>query len=67
MPVILEAILVSLGMLFIFALAFLALFLLAITLSPIERGLSKMIWDATTPKRPGTVPQGSFRDFSRKH
>lgn len=68
MPVILEAILVSLGMLFIFALAFLALFLLAITLSPIERGLSKMIWDATAPKRPEVgTPKGSFRDFSRKH
>lgn len=68
MPVILEAILVSLGMLFIFALAFLGLFLLAITLSPIERGLSKMIWDATTPKKPAAAaPKGSFRDFSRKH
>jgi hypothetical protein len=68
MPVVLEAILVSLGMLFIFALAFLGLFLLAITLSPIERGLSKMIWDATTPKRPAPVVQkGSFRDFSSRH
>ncbi|MFA7403002.1 MAG: hypothetical protein WC007_03345 [Pelobacteraceae bacterium] len=68
MPVILEAILVSFGMLFIFALAFLALFLLAITMSPIERGLSKMIWDATTPKRPVPAPpKGSYRDFSRKH
>lgn len=66
MPVVLEAILVSLGMLFIFALAFLGLFLLAITLSPIERSLSKMIWDATTPKRP-EASKGSFRDFSRKH
>lgn len=68
MPVILEAILVSAGMLIIFALAFLALFLLAITMSPIERGLSKMIWDATTPKRPAPAPpKGSFRDFSSKH
>lgn len=68
MPVILEAILVSAGMLFIFALAFLAVYLLAITMSPIERGLSKMIWDATNPKRPATVPlKGSFRDFSSKH
>lgn len=68
MPVILEAILVSAGMLIIFALAFLALYLLAITMSPIERGLSKMIWDATKPKRPAPVPhKGSFRDFSSKH
>ena len=68
MPVILEAILVSAGMLIIFALAFLGMYLLAITVSPIERGLSKMIWDATKPKRPLPVPpKGSFRDFSRNH
>jgi hypothetical protein len=68
MPVILEAILVSAGMLFIFFLAFLAIYLLAITMSPIERSLSKMIWDATKPKRPSSsIPTGSFRDFSRKH
>ena len=68
MPVILEAILVSAGMLIIFALAFLAIFLLAITMSPIERSLSKIIWDATTPKKlPTPTPKGSFRDFSKKH
>ena len=68
MPVVLEAILVSLGMLFIFAMAFLALFLLAIIMFPIERGLSKMIWDATKPKKPApAIPKGSFRDFSSKH
>ena len=68
MPVVLEAILVSFGMIFIFALAFIALYLLAITMFPIERSLSKIIWDATTPKRPLPVPpKGSFKDFSRKH
>jgi HAMP domain-containing protein len=68
MPVIIEAILVSAGMLLIFALAFFAMFLLAITMSPIERSLSKIIWDATAPKRPlPAPPKGSFRDFSRKH
>jgi hypothetical protein len=68
MPVILEAVLVSAGMLFIFAMAFLSIYLLAIIMSPIERGLSKMIWDATTPKRPTAIPpKGSFRDFSSKH
>lgn len=68
MPVIIEAILLSAGMLLIFFLAFVALFLLAITMTPIERSLSKMIWDATTPKRPlPTLPKGSFRDFSKKH
>ena len=68
MPVVLEAILVSAGMLLIFSLAFLAIFLLAITMAPIERGLSKMIWDATMPKKHLPVPpKGSFRDFSKKH
>ena len=68
MPVIIEAILVSAAMLLIFGLAFLAVFLLAVTMSPIERGLSKMIWDATKPKRREPVPlKGSFRDFSSKH
>lgn len=68
MPVIIEAILVSAGMLLMFGLAFLALFLLAITMSPIERSLSKIIWDATKPKRREPVPlKGSFRDFSSKH
>ena len=68
MPVVLEAILVSAGMMIIFGLAFLAIFLLAITMAPIERGLSKMIWDATMPKRPApSPPKGSFRDFSKKH
>lgn len=68
MPVIIEAILVSAGMLLMFGMAFLALFLLAVTMSPIERGLSKMIWDATMPKRvPPSQPKGSFRDFSSKH
>ena len=68
MPVILEAILVSAGMLLIFALAFVALFLLAISMMPVERSLSKMIWDATTPKKRAPIPaKGSFRDFSTKH
>lgn len=68
MPVIIEAILVSAGMLLMFGMAFLALFLLAVTMSPIERGLSKIIWDATKPKRlPVPQPKGSFRDFSSKH
>lgn len=68
MPVILEAILVSLGMIFIFALAFVALFLFAITMLPVEKSLSKIVWDATTPKRPiSAKAKGSFRDFSKNH
>ena len=68
MPVIIEAILLSAGMMLIFFLVFAALFLLAVTMMPIERSLSKMIWDAQTPKKPlPNLPKGSFRDFSKKH
>ena len=68
MPVILEAILTAAGMLIIFGMAFLAVFLLAIAMAPVERSLSKIIWDSTAPKRPlPQPPKGSFKDFSRKH
>lgn len=68
MPVILEAIVISAVMLLIFGIAFFALFLLAVAMAPVERGLSKIIWDSTTPKRPlPPPPKGSFRDFSKKH
>ena len=68
MPVIFEAILITFGMLMVFGSAFIAIFLLAITMAPIERSLSKIIWDSTTPKRPlPAPPKGSFRDFSKTH
>jgi Na+-transporting methylmalonyl-CoA/oxaloacetate decarboxylase gamma subunit len=67
MPLIIEAILMSMGMIVIFFLAFLVLFILALALAPIERELSKYIWTHTAPpplKVP--TPTGSFRDFSKK-
>jgi hypothetical protein len=70
MPVIVEAILVSAIMLLIFALAFLAMFLLAIAMFPIERELSKIVWESTAPKYKKSLPtprKGTFQDFSRKH
>jgi hypothetical protein len=68
MPLILEAIFMSAGMLIIFFLAFLVLFLLALTLAPIEKGLSQYIWSHTNPPPPKIpAPAGSFRDFSKKH
>ena len=67
MPIIIEAILVSAAMLLIFAMAFLAMFLLAISMFPVERGLSKIIWEATAPKKLRPPPKPSFRDFSKKH
>jgi hypothetical protein len=70
MPVILEAIFISVGMLLIFALAFLAMFLLALAMFPIERELSKIVWESTAPKYKRTLPtprKANFQDFSRKH
>lgn len=67
MPIIIEAILVSGAMLLIFAVAFLAIFLLAISMFPVERSLSKIIWEATAPKKLRPPPKPSFRDFSKKH
>lgn len=67
MPLIFEAFLMTMGMIIIFFLAFLVLFILALTLAPIERGLSNYIWTHTTPPPPkAPLPTGSFRDFSKK-
>jgi hypothetical protein len=69
MALIVEAIVISFGMILVFFVAFLVVFVLALFLSPIERGLSQFIWSQTTPPppRPATPTQGSFRDFSKKH
>jgi hypothetical protein len=68
MSLIVEAILMSMGMIVLFFLAFLVLYLLALTLAPIERGISNYIWLHTTPPPPKTpIPSGSFRDFSKKY
>lgn len=67
MPIILEAIAVSFGMMLIFAIAFFLVFLLALVMSPIEKSLSKMIWDNASQKMPLPKPKSSFRDFSKKH
>lgn len=67
MPLIVEAIFIALTMLVAFFLAFLMMFLLALFLSPIERGLSKFIWDHTSPSPPTPQKGPSYRDFSKKH
>ncbi|HIJ95148.1 MAG TPA: hypothetical protein HPP94_05335 [Desulfuromonadales bacterium] len=70
MPVVVEAIIVSFVMFLIFALTFLGMFLLAIAMFPIERELSKIVWESMAPKykRPLPTPRkGNFQDFSRKH
>ncbi len=66
MPPFIELIVVVVIMITAFFLVFLLMFLLALFLAPIERSLSKIIWESTSQPAP-TVPKGSFKDFSKKH
>ncbi|SJZ56300.1 hypothetical protein SAMN02745119_00978 [Trichlorobacter thiogenes] len=68
MPLFVEAIMVVVIMLACFFGVFLLLFLFALALFPVEKSLSKMVWDMTAPKRkPIPQPQGGFKGFSEKH
>ena len=67
MNVVFEAIVVSAIMLLIFFLAFFLVFLLAISMFPFEKELSKIVWDNAAKKPRKTVPiprKGGFPDFS---
>jgi len=63
MPPIIELIVVVAAMIGSFFLIFLLMFLLALFLAPIERSLSKIIWDMTAPAKRSS----SYKDFSKKH
>jgi hypothetical protein len=63
MPPIVELVVVVAAMIGSFFLVFLLMFLLALFLSPIERSLSKMVWDMMTPKKRAPQPR-SYKDFS---
>lgn len=71
MPVIVEVFLVSGAMILgVFAVFFL-IFLIALMMLPVEKSLSKVVWELTAPprKKPAT-PQESgagFKGFSQKH
>ncbi len=68
MPVIVEAFLVSIGMVFGFFMIFLLIFLVALMLLPVEKSLSKMVWEITMPRRSSTQQQSpGFKGFSQKH
>lgn len=67
MPPIVELVVIVVAMLGAFFLVFLLIFLLALFLSPIERSLSKAIWDMQSPPPPVPAKKGTFKDFSRKH
>ena len=66
MPVIVEVIMVSgIMILSVFA-VFGFVFLIALMLLPVEKSLSKIVWDMTAP--PKTTTQGAgFKGFSQKH
>jgi len=67
MPVFLEAIMVVAIMLASFFGVFLLLFLVALALFPVEKSLSKMVWDMTAPPKTKQIPQTGFKGFSEKH
>jgi hypothetical protein len=63
---IINAIVVTSQMMAIFFCAFFVVYLVALMLLPLERGLSKYIWDHTgTLKHIKT--KHSFREFSQRH
>lgn len=68
MPVFLELIMVVALMLLFFFAIFLVMFLVAIALLPVEKSLSKVVWEMTAPpkrKTPAAQP-GGFKGFSEK-
>ena len=67
MPVFVEVIFVTLVMIFSFFAVFVLVFLIALMFMPVEKSLSKMIWDMRAPKRPVQTQTGGFKGFSQKH
>jgi len=67
MPPVIEVFVIIFTMLSAFFLVFVFMYLLALFLSPIERSLSKMIWNMHPVPHVPTPPKGSFKDFSKKH
>lgn len=70
MSTILEIMMIVVVMLFCVVCVFLLLFIIASALFPVEKSLSKIVWDLMAPKRKPLPPpkqQGGFRGFSEKH
>ncbi len=70
MPIVIEIIMIVAVMLFCVVCVFLLLFVIASALFPVEKSLSKVVWELMTPKRkqlPSSKQQGGFRGFSEKH
>lgn len=62
-----NAIIVTSQMMAIFFCAFFVVYLLALLLLPVERGLSKYVWDHHAGTMKPAKVKGSFRDFSQRH
>lgn len=69
MPLFVEIIMVVAIMMACFFGVFLLLYLFALALFPVEKSLSKMVWDMTAPppSRTKQTPQPGFKGFSEKH
>ncbi|MGE3259981.1 MAG: hypothetical protein AB7J94_10110 [Geobacter sp.] len=71
MPIIVEVILASGAMILGVFAVFLLVFLIALMLLPVEKSLSKAVWEMTAPprKRPAQQQDTSpgFKGFSQKH
>jgi len=68
MSMIFELIITVVVMITAFFLMFLVMFLLALFLAPVERVLSKIVWDITEPRVVLAAPKPSnFKSFSAKH
>lgn len=63
---IINAVIVTTQMMGIFFCAFLVVYLVALSLLPLERGLSKYIWDHADMLK-HVKAKSSFREFSRRH
>jgi hypothetical protein len=66
MTEVINAVIITFQMLFIFACAFYVVYLIARVLLPVERGLSKYIWDHADSMKP-VRRKSSFKEFSKKH
>lgn len=67
MPVFVEVIFVSLVMILSFFGVFLIVFLIALMLQPVEKSLSKAVWDMRAASQPPPKDTGGFKGFSQKY
>ena len=63
---IINALVVTVQIMVLFFCAFYFVYLVALLLLPVERGLSKYVWDHTGLMKPAGM-RGSFKEFSQRH